>query len=129
MVVTPEPTSITDAYGLIKVIANYNVHPRVDIVINRVLNKQEADITIDKLKLTASHFLPHMVINPLGSVRDDKSVVQAVKAQVPFVLHNPAGKAAQAVTEMANQLLGVEEKGHKTGGFTKFLNRLTKIFG
>lgn len=129
VVVTPEPTSITDAYGLIKVVANYNVHQEINIIVNRVLNKQEADSTISKLQITATHFLPHITINPLGSVPDDKAVVQAVKEQTPFVLYSPHSKAAGAVKKMADRLMGVEKEGKGAGGLSKFFNRLTRLFG
>lgn len=129
VVVTPEPTSITDAYGLIKVVAHYNLHREVNIIVNRVANQQEADSTIGKLQLTASHFLPNISIKLLGSVPEDKAVVQAVKEQVPFVLSHPHCKAAEAVRKMAEQLVGVQDEDKGVGGLAKFFHRLTRLFG
>ncbi|MEG6617313.1 MinD/ParA family protein [Peptococcaceae bacterium 1198_IL3148] len=126
VVVTPEPTSITDAYGLIKVLSRYNVHQQVQIIVNKAVNNHEAQQTIQKLQLTAEHFLPNIRIEYLGNVAEDINVVQAVKEQKPFVLYNPNCSASRSIKKVANQLIGLEHQ--ETGGLSGFFSRLSRLF-
>ncbi|MBM7854227.1 flagellar biosynthesis protein FlhG [Desulfohalotomaculum tongense] len=126
IVVTPEPTSITDAYGLIKVLASYNVHNEVNVLVNRAAKRQEAGDTFYKLKITAQHYLPNVDIKYLGSIPEDKNVIRAVKDQRPFVLYQPATPASRAVRAVAEQLAGGVQK--ERGGFFDFFSRLTRLF-
>ncbi|MBO8137495.1 MAG: MinD/ParA family protein [Desulfotomaculum sp.] len=126
VVVTPEPTSLTDAYSMIKVLASYNVHREINIIVNRIEKKREADETFYKLQVTAQHFLPNVNIKYLGAVPDDSRVLTAVKEQQPFMLHQPDCPASRAVKAVVSQLLGEGTKN--AGGFSAFFNRLSRLF-
>jgi flagellar biosynthesis protein FlhG len=126
VVVTPEPTSITDAYGLIKVLSKYNIHKEVKVIVNKALNAQEAELTIQKIRVAAEHFLPNINIQYLGNIPEDANVVQAVKEQKPFVLYNPNSLASKSIKAVANQLIGLDHQA--TGGVSGFFNRLTRLF-
>lgn len=139
-VVTPEPTAIVDAYGIIKVLARYDVHDKINIIVNKVLNQQESDDTMRKLQVTAAHFLPNVKLNHLGTIPEDAKLVQAVKAQQPVVLFKPDSLASKAIKSIANRLTGVktlEQQRAVTGqsgsvdnqtGIAGFFSRLTKLF-
>ena len=126
VVVTPEPTSVTDAYGLIKVLAKFNTHSEVKIIINRVQKKQEAEETFRKLQVTAQHFLPNISIKRLGAIPEDAAVVKAVKKQQPFITLYPDSAAGAAVRESAAKLAGVS--ADKGTGLLGFFSRLTRLF-
>ncbi|MTI80176.1 MAG: MinD/ParA family protein [Firmicutes bacterium] len=126
VVATPEPTSITDAYGLIKVLASYNVHREVNLVVNKVDKEREAKETYHKLEVTARHFLINTKIRYLGSVKEDVNVVKAVRDQQPFMLYQPDCAASQSIKDLAAELLGNDSKDQ--GGFSGFFTRLTRLF-
>ena len=65
VVTTPDPTAITDAYALIKVISSRNVNKDIKVIVNRAENVSEANNVLDKLVLVSDKFLS-MKIVPLG---------------------------------------------------------------
>ncbi|NMA51610.1 MAG: MinD/ParA family protein [Peptococcaceae bacterium] len=123
IVVTPEPTSLTDAYAIIKVLATFKVHSGVHIVVNRSANKREARRVLDRLQVTAARFLD-IRINNLGWLQEDGLVVQAIKKQEPFLISHPNSAASRSVTEIAEQLTYTANPGRKDG----FWHKLMSIF-
>ncbi len=127
VVVTPEPTSLTDAYGLIKVLAKFKVHSHAYLVVNRALDDREAVQTAHKMEMVAGRFLQFRV-HHLGSLLEDGVVGQAVKVQQPFVLLQPHGAAARRVAEMARYLV----EGYRAPaarGINGFIGRLVRLLG
>lgn len=101
LVVTPEPTSITDAYALIKVADKVNQTERVDLVVNMVSDREEATFTYEKMETVVNKYLS-LGIRYLGFVRRDEKVIAAGKEQESFIMRYPKVKAAsdlQTVTE------------------------------
>lgn len=128
VVTTPEPTSITDAYALIKVV--HGLDERVDfrLIVNRVTGEQEARHVADKIALVANKFLD-MTIPTLGYLSDDTHVVQAVKKQVPFSIAYPGCMAAQDIQRLAMTYLNVPQvKPRDTlSGIKGFMHRWLKL--
>jgi flagellar biosynthesis protein FlhG len=105
VVVTPDPTSITDAYALIKVMS-LNHHRRdFHILANLVQDDREARQTFKTLQKVAHQFLPSS-LHYLGAVPHDPQVKKAVRAQVPFFTLAPRSSATQAVWQLAERLPG-----------------------
>jgi flagellar biosynthesis protein FlhG len=105
VVVTPDPTSITDAYALIKVLS-LNHHRRdFHILANLVQDDREARQTFKTLQKVAHQFLPSS-LHYLGAVPHDPQVKKAVRAQVPFFTLAPRSSATQAVWQLAERLPG-----------------------
>ncbi|GAB6158010.1 MinD/ParA family protein [Desulfotomaculum varum] len=127
VVLTPEPTSLTDAYGLIKILAKYNVHDQIMVVVNRAGDEKEAWRTYQTLQTTTERFLQVRLIN-LGFLPEDKAVVQAVKQQQPFVKLAPAAPAAQHLVQVANRLLAGRQ-ADSPGGLQGFFGKLMRLFG
>lgn len=112
LVTTPEPTSITDSYSLIKALYR---HPRfredmskVKMIANKVGNEAEGDILFNKLNIVVQRYLK-TPMTYLGCVPMDTQVINAVMQQVPVSLQNPEAKASRAYERMASKLLGEEE--------------------
>ena len=124
VIVTPEPTSIADAYGLIKVIWRFKLNQRIHLVVNMAADKMEALHTSEKIINVAGHFLG-CSINALGYVLDDPSVRQAVREQTPFVLRNPKSAASHQVEAVAQTLM----TGEKTESFVRerFVSRIMRL--
>ncbi|EXX91305.1 cobyrinic acid a,c-diamide synthase [Paenibacillus darwinianus] len=122
VVTTPEPTSITDAYALIKMVKAMNHDVDFKLVVNRAIDGREGKQTADKIGLVARQFL-QMELPLLGVVMDDANVTKAVKRQVPFTLAYPGGDAAKSIEDIAKRFLAVDTGGEK-GGVRGFLQRM-----
>ncbi|MBO2945737.1 MinD/ParA family protein [Paenibacillus sp. F411] len=127
VVTTPEPTSVTDAYALIKVV--HNNHPEVPftLMINRAGDAQEAQETSSKIILTAKRFL-QLDISLLGYVRDDQSVSRSVKRQVPFLVGFPKSEASRDIERLAANYAAVpfKDSGAVHKGVKGFMQRFLK---
>lgn len=126
VITTPEPTAITDAYGLVKAMNTKKKHGVVHLVVNKVENAQEADLTANKLSLVAEKFLK-LDICSLGFILDDPAVSKAVKNQEPFLLKYPKSSAATCIQKLAAQLM--DKEFSEPSGVKSFFNRLTRLFG
>ncbi len=99
VVVTPEPTSLTDSYALIKVLhANHGLRDFM-VIVNQVESKKEESQTFERLHMACKRFLG---IDPvlLGSVRFDPQLMEAVRRQEPLMgwaKGSPAGVDIQAL--------------------------------
>lgn len=109
LVTTPEPTSITDSYSLLKAL---NRHPRfsvenskIKVIANRVNKVSEGQVLFDKLKVVANKYLK-LPIEYLGAIPWDKQLTEAVMQQKPVSLSNPNAKSALAFEEIAAKLMG-----------------------
>ncbi|MBS3977613.1 MAG: MinD/ParA family protein [Syntrophomonadaceae bacterium] len=125
VVITPEPTSITDAYGLIKILSRIKVHDKVNLVVNRIRTLTEAELAAEKVTSAASRFLKFKVEH-LGSIAEDRSVGRAVMSQEPLMVAFPNSAAAKNLSEIAGALItGGQATSRGMGGF---INRLTRLF-
>lgn len=127
IVTTPEPTSITDAYALIKVIQSMEEQVSFRLMINRVSDEQEAKQVSNKIALVASKFL-NIQIPMIGYMSDDQHVVRAVKKQVPFSVAFPTCNAAKDVERMAMKYMNVPQLQSKDtfSGIKGFMHKWLK---
>ncbi len=123
IVTTPEPTAITDAYGIIKIIATEidNLNLGLKLIVNRVKSVTEGKKVAERVINIAGQFL-NLKIDYLGYVYDDSSVQQGVLKQKPFVVLDPKGKASICVQQIAGRLERVDYR--EGGGVGQFLKRL-----
>lgn len=129
IVVTPEPTSLADAYGLVKVLDRFNLHRDVHIAINQSRGENESADTINRLQTLAVKYLS-IKLNYLGNVQYDPAVVRAVKNQKPFLLSNPECPAAVEMKKMAAAVLNrmcVPEQASEHG-LQGFISKLSRLF-
>lgn len=128
LVTTPEPTAITDAYTLIKVISQKDKSKEVKLLINRAESVREAENLLNKLVEASEKFLD-MKIHKLGFILNDKNVKNAVKSQQPFILMNKNSEASRNISNIADTLLSnyYEEQGSQDG-IKMFINKLKWFF-
>jgi len=124
---TPEPTSLTDAYSIIKTIKESDgINPDFKIVVNRVESTKEGEEIFEKLSLVSQKFLS-LSIEKLGIIPSDNHLVKAVKSQKPLLISSPDSEAARAINDICSKLLELPITEKKSnGGFMGFLKRLTK---
>ncbi len=104
VVATPEPSSIADAYGLIKTIVQRDPTKSVMLVANMVRSPNEGKETWRKINIVANKFLNHD-IRYIGYILKDSKVVAAVSHQQPFVLSYPASSASRSMEEITLEIL------------------------
>jgi len=129
LVTTPEPTAITDAYAVIKMIHSKNPQTNIRLVINRVSSEKEGKGTADKLSMVAKRFL-EMELTTLGYVHDDAIVTKAVKQQKPFFLSYPHSQASKGIRDLVNSYLRDDHRQAETvGGIRGFLTKMKRFIG
>ncbi|MDF2814965.1 MAG: MinD/ParA family protein [Paenibacillus sp.] len=129
VVTTPEPTSITDAYAIIKMVNSMNLDVHFKLVINRVTEAREGKLTADKISMVAKKFLD-IDIPTLGYVEDDSSVSKAVKRQVPFTIAYPNCSASKSIEQLVERFIAGEtipEQGPAVVGVKGFLNKMLNL--
>lgn len=103
VVVCDEPTSITDAYALIKVLnRDYGIF-KFNIVANMVHSHDEAQKMFRKLSTVADKFL-NVALRYVGEVPYDDMLRKAVKKREPVIKSYPRSKSALAFKDLANQV-------------------------
>lgn len=103
LVATPEPTSLTDAYSLLKVLSKNKGLPRIKVVINHVKTAAVAKKAYARLKETVHKFLD-LKISPLGIVAQDHNVPISVVSQIPFFMLFPDTDASRCIRSIAQKL-------------------------
>lgn len=104
LVTTPEPTSITDAYSIVKMIHAKDPNVHMKLIINQCTNEREGTQTADNFKQVTEQFL-HKQIGILGYIPSDSNVPNAVKRQTPFLLAFPNSQASQAMQHVTREFL------------------------
>ena len=125
IITNSEPTAITDAYSLIKVVLQNYVRVNLNVVINKADNINEAKYTFNKLNSAVEAFLGKN-INYLGYITDDEKVVQAVKEQTPFFIQYPKCEASLCIQKICNELTG-EKEDYRNKSINEYFNKLLKI--
>lgn len=128
VITTSEPTSITDAYSMMKYIHLKDAEKKYYLVCNRAYSVEEGKETLTRLKNTMSKFLSKDVYI-LGSLPEDRSVRNAVKEQVPFTLSYPNAPITLALSKITTHF--VNEDIVEVHGSTKkssFLSKLRNVF-
>jgi len=124
VVTTPEPTAITDAYAVIKVVTRDAGTSRVSLLVNQVRSPGEARVVYERISRVARQFLGVSVYDG-GFVYADESVPQAVRRRQPFVIGSPRSPASVCVAQLAVRL----EQGVATRiNGSSFFDRMSRWF-
>ncbi|MCR5545490.1 MAG: P-loop NTPase [Lachnospiraceae bacterium] len=129
LITTPEPSSITDAYSLVKSVyksKSFTVgHPNIHIVSNKVTSDDEGEAVYIKLNSVVKKFL-NGNLNYLGNIPYDTILETAVRNQQIVSLSSPTSKSARAYFELANKLLGNSIPSSGNSGLFRFFNSFIK---
>lgn len=121
VVVSPEPTSLTDAYALIKVLYQSQAVRRFMILVNMVRGKGEAKVVFQRLSKAVDRFL-NLTVEYLGFIPFDENVHQSIKKQRLIVELFPTSKASRHIVGIAQKLLQ-EKTVASDNGTIKFFKR------
>ena len=131
LVTTPEPSSLTDSYSLLKTLyknPNFTASKsRVHVIANRVTSYEDGKGVFDKLNSVVAQFLQGN-LNYLGMIPQDLAIDRAVRQQKTVTLSEPNSNAAKAFNVLANNLLdGTNEQAPIKRGisqiFTSFMTK------
>ncbi len=111
LVTTPEPTSITDSYSLLKALAR---HPRyskdvsrIKVLANKVMSEEDGKNLFDKLNAVVIRYL-RLPMDYLGCIPYDSMLAESVMQQKPVSLHEPKAKASIAYEKVTATLMNKE---------------------
>jgi len=123
IVTTPEPTAITDAYGIIKIIATEieNLDLGLKLVVNRVRSVVEGKKVAERVINIAGQFL-NLKVDYLGFVYEDPVVHSSVVRQKPFLIFDPKAKASICIRHLLGRLEHFDYRDGK--GIPVFLKKL-----
>lgn len=130
LVATPEPTSITDAYALLKSLnRNSSFRPGktvLKMIANQVRGVGDADELFDKLGVVVNKFL-NIDIAYLGAVPYDTNMQKAVMRQEPVSMAVPNSQAARALEKIARALADKEEEESHAIGIMQLFSGVIRM--
>lgn len=108
LVATPEPTSITDAYALLKTLDRQpeftREHCHIKLIANKVNDEQSGKELFEKLSVVADKFL-NISLEYMGAVPTDSNTNKAVMKQQPLSIAFPKSQASRAIDDIAKLII------------------------
>lgn len=126
VVTTPEPTAITDAYAVVKVVSREGVDGlgrRLSLLVNQAHTLGEARVVYDRITQVARQFLG-VTVHDAGHLPADEQVPLAVRQRVPFLLASPKCPASLAIAQLAMRL----QQGVAASEPEGFFDRMARWF-
>lgn len=105
VLVTNEPTSLTDAYALIKVLTSRYQQKRFKVLINAARNAEEANRIYRHLSLVVDQFLGSPSLDYLGWIPFDRQMPAAVRKQKTVIEQFPKAEASRHILDLAKALM------------------------
>lgn len=126
-ITTPEPTSITDAYGMVKAVAKRSEGKTLYLVVNRVADNTEGVLVAEKIKLVCERFL-NLKIDILGHVVNEPMVGEGIRRQRAFIEIFPRSLAARNIDSIAFNLIKANDLATgvvaNNGGIKHFFKKI-----
>jgi flagellar biosynthesis protein FlhG len=128
LVIAPDPSSVTDSYGLIKSLISIDKNKKISFIVNRIRSEQEGKKVVKRITEISYKFLG---IKPksVGFLFHDEEVERSVRKQKPFLLTAPKCKAAENLYEITGAIANIPIDPYQTqpkmmAFFRKFLHSL-----
>jgi flagellar biosynthesis protein FlhG len=124
VVTNPEPTALTDAYALMKVLSNECRIHRFKLIVNEVTTASQAKEVYRKLSTVSDQFFRQIGIDYLGFVYLDDHIPNSVRMQTPFLQAYPQAPASRCISVITDRLLSDPRMIGPSGNVQFFINRL-----
>ncbi len=114
LVITPEPTSLTDAFALIRVMKRKQLKQPIYTIVNRAASPQKANEIFRRFSAATKKYL-RTRIGYMGSIAEDPLLSSAVYLQTPIIIAQPQSPASQCIQALATRIdnkLVVSKKPH-----------------
>jgi flagellar biosynthesis protein FlhG len=122
IIITPEPTSVTDAYALIKILSTRHKIKHFSLLINMVKNEQEAKMIYRQFTSVTDRFLGTLSLGYLGYIPKSAAITEAVRRQATVMDRHP--ETAEYFTEIAGNILDLRTRRHIDGNIRFFWNHI-----
>ncbi len=123
LVTTPDPTSITDVYALMKLLSTRYHEKHFNLVVNMVCNEDEALDVYRKLSIVSNRYLD-ISIDYLGSIPSDQQMSEAIRKQQAIVELFPNSISAFAFYALAERLATMTTRRYPKGSVQFFWKQL-----
>ncbi len=127
IITIPEPTSLTDAYGLIKTINKHRYMGKIKLIVNRVTSREEGEVTGKKIKIVVERFLDNCDLKVLGFINYDRQVIESVKKQEPFLTAYPNAQATADIYSIAADILNITYEKKINKGLKDYFSRISSL--
>lgn len=124
LVVTPEPTSIMDAFVVVKMAAGLDSQPKISVLINKAATEKDAKTTYENFCAVIHKHLNYN-LDVMGFICRDEQVTKAILALQPLLLKSPGSTAAKQIAAAAERFVESEEFEFRSGGLRGFIGRLS----
>lgn len=124
VVLTTEPTSLTDSYALIKVLKRRHGVSNYRILVNSATSESIAKEVYTRLYSACDHFLEGVSLDYIGFLPKDPTVRKSIMAQVPFCIGEPDSNVAKAMEKVVNAVEKFDSSGSADGNIKFFWKRL-----
>ncbi len=128
VVTTPDPTAITDAYALMKLLSTQYHEKRFNLVVNQIQNEEEALDVYRKLTMVSNRYLD-ISIDYLGSIPEDRQMIESIRKQRVISELYPTSKITQAFQKLACQLCAEPSHSEPKGNIQFFWKKLLNLGG
>ncbi|HFD92031.1 MAG TPA: MinD/ParA family protein [Gammaproteobacteria bacterium] len=119
VVISPEPTSLTDAFALIRVLKRQRYEQPIYVLVNMVMNYTNSMDVFNRFEAATQKYL-HVKVHYLGYIPDDANIKESVASQTPVTLRNPDSLASRCFGTLA-EVLGKQLQDDATpSGFSRF---------
>lgn len=122
-IINGEPTSLTDAYALIKVLHASYGEKSFSIVVNNVSSESEAEAAYLSLSNAVQRFL-QIETRLVGWIENDSLVRECIKERRPVSFAYPSSKVARDIAAVARRLLDCPPEVRLKGGMQFFFQQL-----
>jgi flagellar biosynthesis protein FlhG len=127
IVVTPEPTSVTDAYAMIKVMSTQYGEKRLKLLMNMVRDENEAKAVFMNLIQVSDQYLGGVVLEYCGYLPLDEKVSAAVRQRKPFATLYPKAPSSVKLRQIARQLEEAPRRIDANGNIKFFINKYMEL--
>ena len=127
LMTTPEPTSIMDSYGIVKVLAQERGHTRLHLLVNMATDQYDARHVGETMGMVTKQF-SNVTVQEMGWIYQDPLVSRAVRQQQPFVLLYPASRAARSLTRLAARFADSEVDFFVDRGLRGWIQKIRGLF-
>ncbi len=128
IVITPEVTSLVDAYAMIKALTKINERTVVHIIVNRAPDKSRAVVGFQKLySVVNKHLQGKVALKFLGWIPQNWYVLNSVACRKPIVLRHPQCFATSCLVGMADKLFKRNTHWRDQQSFPSYFGRLEQM--
>lgn len=126
LTITGKPTSLTDAFSLLRILKKYHYRHPVLVVVNMTGSHQSAQAAFKRFKIAVNKYLQLSQVYLAGYILADKNIPASILQQQAIILKYPDSPASQCILRISKRLLTTFDQQHQNGTpFSNFFADLT----